>query len=459
MSQVLVTPPRKTLQDAEFKAHLQRLRQTDNCTNWYYIARTWAFLLLVLGASIGFDLYRQSQGWSLLWSVPVFLVAIVVVGAAQHQLTALGHEGSHYILFKHRLLNEFCSDWFCMFPVFSTTHHYRLQHLAHHQFVNDPERDPNIGQLRASGHWLSFPIQPRQLLRMVLRQLWLPNLIRFTLIRARDNSTGAEHNPYVPKGVRQSRVAVRGGLLYLLTLSVALGYGVYRDNLLFLTLVPGLLWVAAVAFFALLPARMYHQSKIRSPITQKPMTILRISFLTLIALALAWTQYLTGVWAWVYFVLLWVLPVFTSFSFFMIVRDWVQHGNADRGWLTNTRVFAINPLFNYAVLPLGQDYHLPHHLYATVPHYRLRELHTLLLDYPEYREQAVEVHGCFTSTERPKVHPTLLEVLGPEYAPREFHGVYLDHTVLDNCNVADREQIESEAERDRRRLIEASTKP
>ncbi len=63
------------------------------------------------------------------------------------------------------------------------------------------------------------------------------------------------------------------------------------------------------------------------------------------------------------YVLLWLVPLFTSFSFFMILRQLVQHGNGDRGKLTNTRTFLLAPLINFAVFPMGQDYHLPHHLY------------------------------------------------------------------------------------------------
>jgi hypothetical protein len=68
-------------------------------------------------------------------------------------------------------------------------------------------------------------------------------------------------------------------------------------------------------------------------------------------------------------------------------------------------------------------------------------LHELLLDYPEYRQQAVEVHGYFISPEKPQVHPTVIDVLGPQYAAREFHGVHIDNTVLDDCVVEEKEQI------------------
>ena len=132
----------------------------------------------------------------------------------------------------------------------------------------------------------------------------------------------------------------------------------------------------------------------------------------------------------------------------------MQHGNGDRGWLTNTRVFLVSRFINFAVFPMGQDYHLPHHLYATVPHYRLRALHEVLLAYPEYREQAVEVHGYFLSPERPPTHPTVLDVLGPDYAAREFHGVHIDNSVLEDCEVEEKDEILREGEREARRVAE-----
>src|SRR5262245_12873937 len=99
-SSALVEPKQKSLQDPELKEKLQELRQTDNVTNLYYLARTYVYLAAVIGGAVWFDLYRESMGWSVLWDVPVFLLAIILVGAGQHQLTGLAHEGSHHILFR-----------------------------------------------------------------------------------------------------------------------------------------------------------------------------------------------------------------------------------------------------------------------------------------------------------------------------------------------------------------------
>src|SRR5262249_9681285 len=151
--------------------------------------------------------------------------------------------------------------------------------------------------------------------------------------------------------------------------------------------------------YIFLPASKFHQSRLHPVIGQRWMTLLRVGYITVVFTALAWTHLLTGQWAALYYLLLWMVPLFTSFSFFMILRQLVQHGNGDRGWLTNTRPFFVQRFINFAVFPMGQDFHLPHHLYATVPHYRLKELHDTLLEYPEYREQGLEVHGYFISPE------------------------------------------------------------
>src|SRR5262249_30218347 len=93
-----------------------------------------------------------------------------------------------------------------------------------------------------------------------------------------------------------------------------------------------------------------------------------------------------------------------------------------------------------------------HHLYASVPHYRLRELHEILLEYPEYRENAVVVEGYFLPRHRPPTAPTVLDVLGPEYAPHEFRGVHIDNSVLEDEEVEDRDAILREGEQEAKRL-------
>jgi fatty acid desaturase len=431
----------KGLQDARLKQVLQDLRRTDNFTNLAYLVRTYAFLAAVIGGALWFYSYHSSTGLSFWWNVPVTLLAILLVGAGQHQLTGLAHEASHHILFRNRYLNDLVSDWLCMFPLFSSTHHYRLQHIAHHQFVNDPERDPDISQLKTSGHWLRFPLGPGQFLRTLLKQLWVPNLVRYMRIRASYNAIPTDKNPYLRKGWKPSKLLVRVGILYMLGLIGLLAALVWQEAVTLLVILPGVAWVGILAFYALVPECFYHQSRIHPVISTRVMTLMRITYITALFWGLGWLSLLVTPWAGVLFLLLWVVPIFTSFSFFMILRQLVQHGNGDRGWLTNTRVFLVHRLINFAVFPMGQDYHLPHHLFASVPHYRLKRLHEVLLDYSEYREQAVVVEGYFLPRERPPTRPTVVDVLGPAYAPQSKSAIYIDNDVLEGEQVEDKAEI------------------
>ena len=430
----------KSLKDPKVKEILQDLRRTDNTTNIYYFVRIYLYFALVIGGAIWF--YHENAalelGWW--WNVPVTLLAIVLVGAGQHQLTGLAHEASHHILFKNRLINDLASDWLCMFPMYSATQHYRLQHLAHHQFVNDPLRDPDISQLQTSGHWLDFPLGKGVFVKTLLKQLWIPNLIRFIRIRAKYNAIPTDKNPYLKKGWKPGKTVVRVGILYMAVLVAVLTTFVRLEEPLLLGLVPLGLYLAAMIFYSLIPADMFHQSRVHPVISMRAMSLMRITHITGLFCSLAWLSLLVDPWAVLYYFLLWLVPIFTSFSFFMILRQIVQHGNGGRGWLTNTRVFFVNRLINFAVFPIGQDLHLPHHLFASVPHYRLRRLHEALLEFPEYREQAVVVEGYFLPPVRPPQHPTVVEVLGPEYAHPEAE-VYIDNEVLVGEEVEDKDEI------------------
>lgn len=437
----------KTLQDPEIKSALQELRQTDNWTNWRYLLRTYLYLAAVIGGTVWFYSYQMSADISFWWNVPVTLVAIVLIGAGQHQLSGLAHEGVHHILFKNRTLNDLASDLLTMFPLFSSIHHYRLQHLAHHQFVNDPDRDPDISQLKTSGHWLNFPVTKKQFLSTLLKQLTLFRLIRFMRVRAAYNATGTDKNPYLFKDKKPSKAAVRIGLLYIVSLiGTLVGLFYVRDPLI-LAVVPAAMWAIISFVYWRLPADKFHQSRVHPVIPLRYMTMMRLGYITVLFTTLAELTLLTGHMAVLYYVLLWLVPLFTSFSFFMILRQLVQHGNGDRGWLTNTRSFFVSPLIRFAVFPMGQDFHLPHHIYATIPHYRLKRLHEKLMEVPEYREQAVTVEGYFVPPRNPKTNPTVVDVLGPEYAARHTDEVHIDNSVMEGDRFEGREEIEKMGER------------
>ncbi len=269
-------------------------------------------------------------------------------------------------------------------------------------------------------------------------------------IRAKYNAIATDKNPYLKKGWTPNKTTVRVGIAYMIALLVTLTVLVRLEEPLLLAVIPAALWLGIMSYFAALPDSKYHQSRVHPVISMRAMTLLRVTYISLVFNALAWLSLRVTPYAAFYYFLLWLVPIFTSFSFFMILRQLVQHGNGDRGWLTNTRIFFVNRLINFAVFPLGQDFHLPHHLFASVPHYRLKELHEALLACDEYRAEAVVVEGYFLPKQRPPQHPTVLEVLGPDYHHRAAE-IYIDNEVLENENVEEKEEILQQGEEEKRK--------
>ena len=123
---------------------------------------------------------------------------------------------------------------------------------------------------------------------------------------------------------------------------------------------------------------------------------LRICFLTGVMVVLALAGWASLGRSTMYVFLLWLVPLVSSFPFFMFLRDVYQHSNADTGRLTNSRVFFTDPFTRWAVFVYGQDMHIPHHLFPAIPHYQLAELHELLkAENEQYMQLVVECHGTF----------------------------------------------------------------
>jgi fatty acid desaturase len=389
------------------------LRRTDNLTNWFYLAREYLFLGAVVGLTLALYHWLFVHQLSWLYAIPATGLAVVLIGAGQHRLTTLGHEASHYLLFRNRLLNELVSDWLCMFPMWSTTHHYRLHHLAHHQFPNDPERDPDVLQMEGSGHRYQFPMSPgRFVWQCVVRQiLWVPGLIRYIRMRAHYATTGGGSGPYSSENNPRVRVLIALGAAYILSLAGILTALAIWGRAWSLVLVPAGMWAVVAAFYILVPRHFYRSPRLKPDVSIRWISVGRLTYVTLLFTALAWLSRLTGEPWGLYYLVLWCVPLITSFAFCMIARQIVQHGHGGQSRFGNTRVFLVGRLIRWAVFPMGMDYHLPHHLFPLVPHYRLPRLHALLWEHhPEYRAQGTIVEGYFFHR-RPPEHATVLELM------------------------------------------------
>lgn len=415
---------------------IQALKSRDNVTNIFYVGRIYLLVAAAIAAAMwSFSVVGEAGlGWQ--WNIPAAVIAILIIGASQHQLGGVVHEGTHYMLFANRRVSEIASDWLGAFPIYTSTHMFRLHHLAHHQFINDPKRDPNFGLAEDGGHWLDFPVAHVELLMAIGRQLSPVRLVRYLVARARYSAIGVDSNPYADPERPGSKWSIRTGVLFavgapaVILPFITMEWWALAWTSLFV------MWGGVMAYYWLLPEKDYPQSRVEPVISHRATALSRMGYMGLLYAALTAIPYFTGVWAWAYFFLFWIVPLFTTFPMFMILREWLQHGNGDRGRYTNSRVFVVNPFFRYAVFPFGQDYHLPHHLIANVPHYKLKALHEMLRRDPEYREKGLEVEG-WSRRNGESGRPTIVDVLGADYAPAVRAAPHVDSAALEDADIND----------------------
>lgn len=136
------------------------------------------------------------------------------------------------------------------------------------------------------------------------------------------------------------------------------------------------------------------------------------------------------------FLLLWVVPYAT---FYQVLRYWsdiADHAGlrSDNPWQA-TRSWDASWLVRQFLAPHNSNWHLAHHLYPAVPHYRIHRLHKTLQAAPSYQQ----AHHCdgFLFT-RGQCRPSVVQdVLRPERLAqiRSRHPDACEHrgSVLSDC--------------------------
>ena len=139
-------------QDLLSKEQLKIIRKKRGWINVVSISLNWLQIIAAMALFFYFP------------NVLTFLLSVIVIGSRQFALAVLAHDGAHNLLFSNEKINDFISQWFCAFPLFSDNRPYRPYHLAHHRFT-ESENDPDLS-LSAP-----FPITKASFRRKVIRDL------------------------------------------------------------------------------------------------------------------------------------------------------------------------------------------------------------------------------------------------------------------------------------------------
>jgi fatty acid desaturase len=252
------------------------------------------------------------------WSWPIALIAIVIIGTQQHALFILSHDAAHFRLFEGRWLNEVAGR-VCAAAAGLSMCTYRVIHRLHHNHLYGPG-DPDMA-LHAG-----YPRGKWYLVKKLLK-----DLSGLTAIKGYRYFYG---KPEVNAATGQSPQPLAGTT-------------------------PAL--------------------RAEARLDQKLVIALHLTLPACIAAV-------GGLRALVFYGLLWIVPALTVLQVIQRLRAVCEHGAVDdvSSPLTAARTHRFgyrtsDVLARFALFPHHVYYHVEHHLYPAVPHYRLPQLHALLV--------------------------------------------------------------------------------
>jgi fatty acid desaturase len=237
-----------------------------------------------------------------------------VLGGRQLALAVLSHEAAHRTLFRTPWLNDFVGDWFASRLIWNDVPRYREHHLRHHGQTGT-ERDPDMSLVTP------FPTSRRSLRRKLLRDVAGVSGVRRVIgqvlmdIGVLQYTVAADVKPRPRDGRRWTDYAREG-----------------IRNMTPMLLVNGAL------------------------------------FGVLYACGIGWTWFA------------WLAAYLTTFSLFIRIRSIAEHACMERhpDMLRNTRTTRAGWLARLTVAPMSVNYHQEHHVMASVPCYRLSQMHRLM---------------------------------------------------------------------------------
>ena len=241
-------------------------------------------------------------------------LALAILAGRQLALAILMHDASHHSLFKTKWLNTHLTDWLCARPIWNDVSKYRPYHLKHHAKTSQPD-DPDLGLVK------NFPITQSSLFRKFFRDLNGQSGFKFLAGRVLMDlellewSVSNDPKP-IPRGDRSN---------------LELAKNLLKNS-------SGMLISNAAIFSAL------------------------------------WASGHPKLY------LLWPLAYITPFPLFIRIRAMAEHAGLETSHsaLSNTRTTRAGWLARAFVAPIHVNYHIEHHLMASVPHQKLARMHQML---------------------------------------------------------------------------------
>lgn len=391
-----------------------RLLKPDDLRRWTKVSpwRNLAcigceYLAIAIVHTINIHLFMKVGGWVVL---PFGIFTFIITGCLMHRIGLLGHEASHKLLHPNKKVNDLLSDLLCFFPMWSSTDSYRVKHLGHHLYPNDPDRDPNMAGDKTEELYSRFPMPRASFIwNYYAKFFWPPfvlmNLFDLFRMLAVGRVPGQNDKP-VKKPAPKERVLkllkspTFLGIAFLIVYSVVTRRFIARGNEFDLVLMDAGLICTAIGTWMLIPQSWFRSDKRKTYASSKTRGLIRLLFYITIITSLAYSRHFTGFHWGGYYLLFWVIPLVYVFPYLMLLREIYQHANLGKGQLDNSRIIHVDPFTRWLLMGYGNDFHLIHHIYPNIPHYYLRDVHASLLENSDdYRKSIEETNGVFHAPE------------------------------------------------------------
>jgi fatty acid desaturase len=250
----------------------------------------------------------------LAFALPAYALGLVVLGGRHLALAILMHEASHKTLFRTLWLNDVFANWVCARPIWSDVQKYRAHHFVHHSRTGQTE-DTDLSLITG--------------LPCTRASLWR----KF----ARD-------------------VSGLTGLKFLF------GRALMDAGLIRWTVSNDVSWLPREG------RRWWHHA---GALARNSAPALLVNGVLLGACWLSGYPWLFGLWA---------LSYVTPFPLFIRIRSLAEHActEASLDMFRNTRTTRAGLLARMTVAPIRVNFHIEHHVLASVPYFRLAQMHRML---------------------------------------------------------------------------------
>jgi fatty acid desaturase len=250
----------------------------------------------------------------LVYAIPIFVSGFAVIGGRHLALAILTHEAAHKTLFKTPWLNEVFADYACAKPIWSDIKKYRVHHFIHHSRTGQPD-DTDLSLITG------LPCSPASLRRKFARDL--------------SGLTG---------------------------LKLLLGRAMMDAGMIQWTVSNDVKWLPRE------DKRWWHHM---TQLTVNLLPTLAVNSLILTVCWLAGHPWLFAAW---------FLSYITPFPLFLRIRSLAEHACTEPStdMFRNTRTTKAGLLARITVAPFHVNYHVEHHVLASVPQHKLELLHNLL---------------------------------------------------------------------------------